>query len=415
MTSGARGTSAPTATPGPAYGVVWAIFVFAWVANYLVRMALPALLGPVMGELRLSYGEAGILAAAIFYAYMAMQVPAGMLGDRVGRTRVVTAGLVLCSLASIATGLSGGLTALVLARLATGIAQGCLFSNDRVVIAGCTPPPRMALGQGVSFSGPGLGITLGLVLAGALGEIVPWRWVFFVFALPPLAAAALVGWFVPEPPRIEARPRDWPLRRLLAVRDLWVLGLACAMPLYVQFAVATWAPLMFGELGVSELGRAGRYAGAQGLAAPLGLLFWGWIADRLEWRGVPRPRLIAVGLVASAAATLGMAWALAAKASPPALLGFLLAAVFCSWGIWGPSFAVLGQLFPPGVHGTAFGLFNTVAFLGAITGPAVTGALRDATGSFASGCLLGAGLLLLGAALAALMRGPGGAGEASRG
>ncbi len=60
---------------------------------------------------------------------------------------------------------AGTFTALVLARLLTGLGQGGLFSNDRVIIAGSTPPARMALGQGVSFSGPGLGLTLGIVLA----------------------------------------------------------------------------------------------------------------------------------------------------------------------------------------------------------------------------------------------------------
>jgi MFS family permease len=156
----------------PSYVVVWALLVCAWVSNYLVRMALPPLLGPIMAELALSYRGAGWLASAFFYAYMAMQV-AGMLGDRIGRKRVAIGGLIVCAGASVATGFAGTFTALVLARLLTGLGQGCLFSNDRVIIAGSTPPARVALGQGVSFSGPGLGLTLGIVLAGALGEVLP--------------------------------------------------------------------------------------------------------------------------------------------------------------------------------------------------------------------------------------------------
>ncbi len=388
----------------PPYGVVWALLVFAWVANYLVRMALPPLLGPIMAELHLSYRDAGWLASAFFYAYMGMQVPAGVLGDRVGRKRVVIGGLVLCAAASTVTGFAGTFGALILARLLTGVSQGCLFSNDRVIIAGCTPPSRMALGQGVSFSGPGLGITLGIVLAGALGEIVPWRWVFVSFALAPLVAAFLVGRFVPEPPRAGREPSDWPLRRLLAMRNLWVLGLSSAMPIYVQFTIATWAPLMFTEIGVAELGRAARYASVQGLAAPVGLLFWGWLADRAERRGVGRMAVIALALALSAATTGGIAYVVQVKGSPPALTWFILSTVFCSWGVWGPSFAVLGQFVPPGVYGAAFGLFNTLAFTGALVGPVLTGSLKDATGSFASGCYLAAALALLGAALALLVR-----------
>jgi len=389
----------------PSYVVVWAVLVCAWVSNYLVRMALPPLLGPIMAELALSYRGAGWLAAAFFYAYMAMQVPAGMLGDRIGRKRVAIGGLVVCAVASVATGFAGTFIALVLARLLTGLGQGCLFSNDRVIIAGSTPPARMALGQGVSFSGPGLGLTLGIVLAGALGEVLPWRGVFLVFALPPLVAAALVGRFVPEPPRRVAGRREWPLRRVLAARDLWLLGVSSAMPIYVQFTVATWAPLMFGELGVAELGRAARYASVQGLAAPVGLLCWGWLADRAERRGVGRPLVIALALVLSAVATAGMARVVHTKGSPLAFTLYMLAMVFCSWGIWGPSFAVLGALFPPDVRGTAFGVFNTLAFTGALVGPVLTGWLKDATGSFAAGCYLAAGVALAGGMLALLVRG----------
>jgi MFS family permease len=392
----------------PPYILVWALLVYAWIANYLVRMALPPLLAPIMTELRLSFREAGVLASAFFYAYMAMQLPAGMMGDRLGRRRVVISGLLLGAVASVATGLAWSFAALVLARLLTGLSQGCLFSNDRVIIAGSTPPSRMALGQGVSFSGPGLGITLGLVLAGALGEIVPWRWVFVVFALAPLSAAALTGRFVPEPPRAHAEPGQWPLRRLLAVRDLWVLGLASAMPIYVQFTIATWAPLMFAEIGVDELARAARYAGAQGLVAPLGLFCWGWVADRAERRGIARKTIIAVALVLSGAATAGVACVVQARGSPAALLLCIMATVFCSWGVWGPAFAILGQCVPPGVHGTAFGLFNTFAFTGALVGPVVTGSLKDATGSFAAGSSHAAGGTVVGAGLAGLVRAPGG-------
>jgi MFS family permease len=394
----------------PPYVAVWALLVYAWIANYLVRMALPPLLAPIMAELRLSYRDAGVLASAFFYAYMAMQFPAGMLGDRVGRRRVVIAGFLLGAVASVATSQAGSFVALVLARLLTGLSQGCLFSNDRVIIAGSTPPSRMALGQGVSFSGPGLGITLGLVLAGALGEIVPWRWVFVAFALAPLSAAVLVARFVSEPPRAVAEPGHWPLRRLLGVRDLWVLGLSSAMPIYVQFTIATWAPLMFAEIGVGELARAARYAGAQGLAAPLGLLCWGWVADRAERRGIARRTIIAVALVLSGAATAGLAAVLQARGSPAALLVCIMATVFCSWGVWGPAFAIVGQCVPPGVRGTAFGLFNTFAFIGALVGPVLTGSLKDATGSFAAGSYLAAGVSLLGAVLAMLVRAPDGRG-----
>ncbi|MBI1960327.1 MAG: MFS transporter, partial [Candidatus Rokubacteria bacterium] len=155
--------------PIPFYSVIWGILVYTWICNYLIRMALSSLLPPIIEEFGLSYTSAGFLSTGFFYAYLAMQLPAGVLGDRFGRKRLLLAGVLLGAAASALTGLATSLTTLVLARLLTGLSQGFLFSNDRVIIAATTPREKMALGQGVSFSGAGLGTTLGLLLAGALG------------------------------------------------------------------------------------------------------------------------------------------------------------------------------------------------------------------------------------------------------
>ena len=66
------------------YHTLWAIMIFGWVTNYMVRSSLSPLLIPILQEFKLTYAQAGILATAFFYAYTFMQFPAGHLGDRVG-------------------------------------------------------------------------------------------------------------------------------------------------------------------------------------------------------------------------------------------------------------------------------------------------------------------------------------------
>ncbi len=393
--------------PATPYYAIWAVLVYAWVANYLIRMALGALLPPIMKELALSYGEAGFLSTAFFYAYMAMQFPAGALGDRFGRKRTLITGVVLGALASVATGLAGSFRGLFLARLLTGISQGFLFSNDRAIIAATTPKGRMALGQGISFSGPGVGTTLGLLLAGALGVIIPWRRVFVLFALPPLLAAFLIWRLVPEPPRHAAvADPAWPFRRVLRTRDFWLLGMTGIMPVYVQFVLATWAPLFFAEVGVPDLGRSAALASLQGVPAPFGLFFSGLLADRFHRRGLPRKLIIAATLFLTALSVSGMGLVLRAHGPAWLLIVLMLGASFFFWCAWGPAYAIFGDLFPASVLGKAFGLYNTTCFLGAIVGPLVTGIIRDLTGSFAAP-VLAAGALCLPCVLAALALQPG--------
>ncbi|MBI4589471.1 MAG: MFS transporter [Candidatus Rokubacteria bacterium] len=371
----------------PSPYLVWGLLVYAWVANYMIRMGLSSLLPPIMAELTLSYTRAGLLATAFFYAYMAMQLPAGFLGDRLGRKRVLLGGILLGAVASLGTGLAGSFGALFLARLLTGLSQGCLFSNDRVIIAAYTPKEKMALGQGVSFSGPGLGTTLGLILAGVLGELMPWRAVFFVFALPPLLAAFLLWQRVPEPPSMTVGDTaGWTFRRVAGTRELWILGVAGIMPVYLQFVLATWGPLFFSEVGVTDLGRSALYASFQGVAAPFGLFAMGWLADRCHKRGFSRKVVIALTILLAGVSVGGMGGVVQTKGPAGLVALFMMATSFFVWGTWGPSYALLAERFPPGILGTAFGLYNTVCFLGAVVGPHLTGWIKDVTGSFAWGC-----------------------------
>jgi predicted MFS family arabinose efflux permease len=380
------------------YRLVWLLMVVAWVGNYLVRMALPALLPPIMAELGLTYTRAGLLATgAFFYAYAAIQLPAGLLGDRFGRRLVLVCGLIAGGLASVLTGLATGFAALLSARIATGLAQGGVFSNDRAIIAAVTPRDKIALGQAISFSGPGLGLTIGLLLGGVLGSLMPWRHVFFVVAAAPILAALLIMNFVPESRRGESPSGlGHRVRGVLGQPDLWVLGLSGTAVMWAQYAVATWAPMLFMQAGVGALDRAAFLASLQGVAGVAGLVAGGVVSDRARRRGVSHKVVATAGLVGTALALAAMALVLQADGSPAALLATILAMAVCSWAVWGPSFALLGEVFAGDDVSTAFGLYNMICVLGAAVGPVVLGWARDVTGSFATGCWISTAVALAG-------------------
>src|SRR5882672_8960277 len=211
----------------PSYVLVWILLIFAWAANFVIRIGFSALLPSIIDEFQLSYTRAGLLASAFFYAYVLMQLPSGLLGDRFGRRRILLLGLLGGALAAGLTGLAGSFATLFLARALTGAFQGSLFSNDRAIVATVTPPARIGLGQGVSFSGPGLGLTVGLVIGGLLVEVLPWRTVMMLFGLGPVVAAVLIVRYVPAPaPSAATRvPVGQRLQRLFSNGPLWVLGL----------------------------------------------------------------------------------------------------------------------------------------------------------------------------------------------
>jgi predicted MFS family arabinose efflux permease len=390
----------------PPYVLVWLLLIFAWAANFVIRIGFSALLPSIMSELSLSYTRAGLLASAFFYAYVIMQIPSGLLGDRYGRRRILLLGLLGGALSAGLTGLAGSFAALFTARALTGAFQGSLFSNDRAIIATVTPPDRIGLGQGVSFAGPGLGLTAGLVMGGLLVEVLPWRTVMMLFALGPIAAALLIARFVPSPaPSPAQEPLGRRLGGLFANGPLWLLALASLCAIANQFILATWAPLFFQEAGITDVGRAGIYAALQGIAASLGMIVGGFTHDRLARRGFQSKTVIVAGLAALALSMLAMAAVIAQRSVPALAMLVFLAAFFC-WSIWGAVYTLLGRMVRAEDLGAAFGWSNSISFLGAIVGPIATGWARDLTGSFSAGCLLAAVLAAAGVALIGGVRAP---------
>src|SRR4051794_39976552 len=77
--------------------------------------------------------------------------------------------------------------------------------------------------------------------------------------------------------------------------------------------------------------------------------------------------------------------------------------------------AMLADIADPALHGAAFGMNNLIGEIGAVLSPAVSGALRDATGGWAAAVFVDAGLVLAAVFLLALVREVRGTGEGSAG
>jgi MFS transporter, ACS family, D-galactonate transporter len=394
--------------PWRSYHTVWALLVFGWIGNYVVRMAFAPLLDPVMSEFGLSHAGGGFLFSIFFYGYMTMQIPAGFLGDRFGRKRVLVIGILLVAAATLLNGLAPTLFVLALARLLSGLAQGMYFANDRPIIAAATPADRLAFGQGLSFSGLGLGNALGLMIGGVLGEVLPWRTVFLVLAALPVLSAILIARFVPDPTAAGARPEpdaaDGGAASVFRSRDLWLLGLIGMCPVWTQFLIGTWGPAMFMELGVQELSRSALYASLLGVAAPPGLLTMGWLSDALRRRGIARKAVLALALLALAAVITAMGLVVQLRGPASAMAVLVFVGAFFLWGAWAPVYASVAELFPQRRMGLAYGVVNAVSFVSAVFTPYVNGWIRDLTGSFAWGCYGASLIALAGVPLALALR-----------
>src|SRR5215475_6035021 len=152
---------------------------FAIVINYVDRGNLSIAAPVIKNELQLSATQLGLLFSAFFYTYTALQFVIGRIVDRLGANLVLSAGLLLWSVATIAMGFAAGFVALLALRLLLGVGESVAFPCTSKVIAENIPPQNRGLANGVVTAGLKLGPAVGAFGAGMLIAKYGWRPVFW--------------------------------------------------------------------------------------------------------------------------------------------------------------------------------------------------------------------------------------------
>jgi MFS transporter, DHA2 family, multidrug resistance protein len=168
----------------------------------VLNVALPTLAADLHASTRqlqwFADGYNLVLAAVI--------LPAGLLGDRYGRKRLMLAALVVFGAASLACAYAGSPGALVAARAALGLGAAFLLPLSVSVLPVLFSPPERPRAIMVWATANMIGVPLGPVLGGFLLDHFWWGSVFLINL--PVIAAALVAVAVLLPESADpARPR----------------------------------------------------------------------------------------------------------------------------------------------------------------------------------------------------------------
>lgn len=140
----------------------------------------------------------------------------GLLADRLGARRVLTASLLVYLVGMVGSGLAPGIEVLIGFRAVQGI--GLALVPLSFVLAGTALPRNrvpagLALCSGLLTGSAGAGLLLG----GLLADLFSWRWIFVLGGLVTLAALGLSRWALPLDPRraTPARRQPTPVRQRL--------------------------------------------------------------------------------------------------------------------------------------------------------------------------------------------------------
>src|ERR1700758_2557932 len=185
----------PRPTPRPASNR-WAVLALVGVAQLMVtldvtivQIALPS----AKRALHFSTDSRQWIITAYALAFGSLLLHGGKLGDLFGRKWTLIAGLIGFSIASAIGGLSQSFGMLVTARTLQG-AFGALLAPSALSLLTVTfaGSPDRPTAFGIFGAIAGGGASLGLILGGALTQLVSWRWCLYVnlvIALPTTVVA----------------------------------------------------------------------------------------------------------------------------------------------------------------------------------------------------------------------------------
>lgn len=418
--------------------------------NLVVSTAIPV----IRTDLDASLEDLEWTVNAYTLTFAVLLLTGAALGDRFGRRRMFSIGLVVFTLGSVAAALAPSVEALNVARATQGLGAAIVMPLTLTLLSAAVSPEKRGLALGAWGGIGGLAIAFGPLVGGAVVEGIAWQWIFWLnvpigIVLVPLAlrrleesrgpaarldlpgvalaSAGLSGivWGL-----IRGNGQGWSSPEIVGSLGLGVLIVAAfvawelrtATPMLpmrffrsAAFSLANLASFlmffgMFGSIflltqffqtvqGYSPLG-----SGLRILPWTLAPIFIAPIAGALSDRITPK-RIIGTGLSLQA---IALAWI--GLVSAPTVSYATLIAPFVLAGVgmflfFAPVANVVLSAVRPEEEGQASGANNAVRELGGVFGVAVLASIFSSVGGYESNQAFSDGMntaVLVGAAFVAI-------------
>lgn len=360
--------------------VIWLLSALFMFYKYALEVSPSVMTNTLMSTFHISGAALGNLAACYFYAYLLLQIPAGLLLDKIGPRKVTTLAIALCALGSLIFAKADTLLVAGIGRFLTGMGAAFAAVNCLKLIGNWFPQNQFAFMAGLMMTVAMLGAVGGQAPLAAFIDAMDWRYAIGFIGFIGLILAALFWLIVRDVSSTHKREKHlvsqnisfWgSLKRILKNPQGWWLSI------YSGFA---FAPVMiFGGLwGVSFISEAFQLS-SNIAAQSVSLIFigfavgaptFGWFSDWLGKRVIVMFWGTLVGLITIS--TVVYAPGLSGSS-----LNFLLFLFGFSISSFLLCFTMIREISLPVLAATAIGFMNAFdALLGAASDP-LTGLFLD--------------------------------------
>jgi len=345
-------------------------------------------------DLHLSPLAMGAVLSAFFVGYSVMQIPGGVLADRFGINRVMTASIVGWSVFTALTGTATSLMSMLIVRMVFGLSEGPFPPAASKTVALWFPQREIGRANGIQLAAVNIGAAIAPLFAAPLIATLGWRSVFYSLLTPGLLLAIVVAVFIKQSPvHAEQDPRQAEMGET-EITVMQALNLpavrACSVTLFfaniATWGLMNWLPtylLRERDFGVVK---TGLFTSLPFVAGALGFYLGGYIADKYFSRRRHIP--IVIGLIISGSMSYCAVAAPTGEWAIAAMVFVFLSLFIALSGL----FTVPLLIVPRESVGRVFGIVNTVGQIAAVVSPLFIGYVLTVSNGKFNGvfyCLIG--------------------------
>lgn len=348
-------------------GVICTLAALFYVYDYFIQVSPSVMVSDLMRDFHVGAGALGLLSACFFYAYAAMQMPAGWLLDRLGARYLLTFAVLVSAAGVGLFGFSQSVWLACLSRFMIGFGSAFAFISTLYLIANWFPHRYFTTLAGFVQLGACLGSMLGLTPIALLVDSLGWRTAMLNTSVATLGLAILFFLVIRNQPSHDQAPNQdaqqsapfmQTFLQLIKNRQVMVICL-CGLLSWVPVGGvgALWGvPYIMKVYHLSNTD-ASRYVLYFWLGLGIGSPLMGWLSQ--QWQRRKRPMVICfsaaciASLMLLSAPHLSASWMVVALG----LLGF-------SASIQSLTFGVLKDIVPASQFAFASGMNNMAAILG---------------------------------------------------
>lgn len=379
--------------------------------TYLDRVNVSTAAAGFGKDFNLSKTQIGLVFSAFAYPYLVFQIIGGWVSDRFGAKRTLIYCGLLWAVATLLTGMAGGLTTLLLARLLLGLGEGATFPAATAAMARWIPKENRGFAQGITHAFARLGNAIAPAAIVWVMVAYGWRESFYICGILSLVWVAIWALVFTEDPAKHPRMTAdelaaMPVPRTVKAKTPWGPLFKRMMPVTIVYfcygwtlwLFLSWIPQYFLHSYDMDIKKSAIFASGVFFAGVIGDTLGGIVSDRIFKRTGDLKKARSYMVAACMLLTLVALLPIMFTHDPTVSIVCLSAGFFFAEMTIGPMWAIPMDIAPE-FSGTASGMMNTGSALAAIISPVLSGALIDHYGSWelpfvGSMILMGVGVVL---------------------